>query len=476
MIRQLMKYFNIMSELIRDVLNYGVFSDRDFRSMLGDPNNPILLELATEFPQLMDSNQKPHSVTLGTLNNDFFQKTSSFIASHNVYSKLLLLYYMDYSIEECYIRNLSYEDDVEHFEALNGNVVTTQIVLAKRTRCCWEHSSHDGDLNGILYNFYFIDICKLPNTRIIQHSVDYNLTAPKSCSVYQFALSPITKQKSLCLSQAYQKVNPNTGALQYLFRVEGLLNEKDIKQQVLNNILNAGRAGTDVLVFPEMLGSAGMLQEILVELKSLNQIIPTLIVFPSIWEKSSDNEINVNKSCMVFNGSDILFEQKKYCNFNYSENGHLVYEDINGFKNEQTVLHLLHIKGLGRICIIICYDYLETQNRDRIIKNLRPTLICSPSFSTGSFNFRILSEAYLDQSCNWIWCNTCSAVNHTDKINNFEISGIITTLSKQCDFSKSDGLHKVFDGVKNCAKENCDNCIYYAEISSDYPKNIVKGR
>ena len=71
---------------------------------------------------------------------------------------------------------------------------------------------------------------------------------------------------------------------------------------------------------------------------------------------------------------------RKYCNFNYSENGHLVYEDINGFKNEQTVLHLLHIKGLGRICIIICYDYLETQNRDRIIKNLRPTLICSPSF------------------------------------------------------------------------------------------------
>ena len=61
-------------------------------------------------------------------------------------------------------------------------------------------------------------------------------------------------------------------------------------------------------------------------------------------------------------------------------------------------------------------------------------------------------------------------------ITKFEISGIITTLSKQCDFSKSDGLHKVFDGVKNCAKENCDNCIYYAEISSDDPKNIVKGR
>ena len=53
MIRQLMKYFNIMSELIRDVLNYGVFSDRDFRSMLDDPNNPILLELATEFPHTL---------------------------------------------------------------------------------------------------------------------------------------------------------------------------------------------------------------------------------------------------------------------------------------------------------------------------------------------------------------------------------------------------------------------------------------
>lgn len=96
-----------------------------------------------------------------------------------------------------------------------------------------------------------------------------------------------------------------------------------------------GEQGLTFWFFLEMLGSAGMLQEILVELKSLNQIIPTLIVFPSIWEKSSDDEINVNKSCMVFNGSDILFEQKKYCNFNYSENGHLVYEDINGFKNDK---------------------------------------------------------------------------------------------------------------------------------------------
>lgn len=178
---------------------------------------------------------------------------------------------------------------------------------------------------------------------------------------------------------------------------------------------------------------------------------------------------------MILNGREILFQQKKYCNFRYFEKGKPVYEDIND-SSDITELHLLHIKGLGRICIIICYDYLEAENRERIIKNLQPTLICSPSFSTGSFDFRLLAQSNLYRNCNWIWCNTCSASNHTDKIQNFEVTGIITTLSRHCDFSKDKGIQINCSGVTLCQKENCDHCIFYAEIPINGLKNLEKVR
>lgn len=196
-----------------------------------------------------------------------------------------------------------------------------------------------------------------------------------------------------------------------------------------------------------------------------------MIVFPSIWEKTDNDEMNQNQSSVFLQGEE-LFKQKKYADFKYFSNGAFVYEDINRKRNEEKVIHILHIEDLGRICVIICYDYLEEENREGIVKNFHPTLICSPSFSTGSFDFRILAQHNFSRNCNWIWCNTCSALHTADekKKKNFDIIGLITKLSKNCDLSAEGTFQEVYDGITKCQKNSCDNCIYCTEI----PLNILE--
>ena len=128
------------------------------------------------------------------------------------------------------------------------------------------------------------------------------------------------------------------------------------------------------------------------------------------------------------------------------------------------ILNVLHVDGIGRICIIICYDYLHNENREMIRKLIKPTLICCPSFSTGSFNFQILQESGYYAGCNSIWCNTCSAANAAGSDKNFEIVGGIGTLSKKCDQMDAETFKKVFEGRKMCKKEICSQCVYYSDI------------
>lgn len=167
---------------------------------------------------------------------------------------------------------------------------------------------------------------------------------------------------------------------------------------------------------------------------------------------------------MLLFGDEIIFEQDKLCDYNYEKDGIHVYEDINRCQEQPKELHLLHIKELGRICIIICYDYLETENREAIVKNLCPTLICTPSFSTGNFDFQILAQSNLSRDCNWIWCNTCAAANYAREGADFSTVGIITQLSKKCNLSDAGAFQVNFKGKTLCERKQCDNCIYFAEI------------
>ncbi len=442
-----------------------MLSDKDIFSLVYDKQSQYYSILTGMVPQLIQDNQKVSHLYLEDLNDEFFSNIEEMIESDNDFLLILLLYYMDRGIEDCYKQQIGFEDDVEVMDALNANREETQISVLKKVKCKWAHREYGRRIKGIMDNFYYIDHMEMDHMNVRHYILDPGLLFFDRKSELKLAISPVTQKETVEFSNPYERPNEKTGAMQKLFRVESVIDENWIQEQIIENICIAGKNGADILVFPEMLGTQNMLLEVRKRLRQNETAdIPGLIVFPSIWEKTENDMANANKSCLLLNGDEVLFEQHKRCDYKYDTPEGPVYEDINRDRKKNNVVHMLHVEGLGRICIIICYDYLDTYNRELIMKNLCPTLVCNPSFSTGSFNFEILGESYFKQGCNWIWCNTCSAANLTEKEKNFEIIGMITTLSKDCDQLRADSFKQIFEGKTKCQKSECKNCIYYAEI------------
>src|SRR5699024_11640374 len=88
------------------------------------------------------------------------------------------------------------------------------------------------------------------------------------------------------------------------------------------------------------------------------------------------SDLNTNKSYMILNGDEVLFEQHKRCDYKYDTEGGPVYEDINRDRDKNNILNVIHVEGLGRICIIICYDYLDEEKQERLMKNIRHNIDC----------------------------------------------------------------------------------------------------
>lgn len=467
------RYFNIMAGMIRILLDKGSYKEKDFLSVRCDEDNEFYSAIFSNVAELIErGGTHPANLKITDLNDDFFTRLENLVAQDNVYVLMLLLFYMDRAIVECYKMLNGFEDEVVVVESLNANREETDIYLLKKTRCKWASSQIGNGLSGILHYFYYIDKRNMPGVVIRNHILDSNLIQGIGKNRLRVALSPVTKEKIVEFSEPYERKNEETGAFQKYFRVNRIRNEQALMKMVLDNIYEAGKNNADILVFPEMLGTQSMLDEVLEKLKQEADVhIPALIVFPSIWEKTENDHNNKNQSCVILEGESILFSQHKYCDYKYYKDGKPVFEDINRDRDEADIIHMIHVEGIGRICIIICFDYLDSENRKRIMENLIPTLVCSPSFSTGSFNFVVLAEKYFSEGCNWVWCNTCSAACETENEDNFKIVGVITTLNKRWNMGNEE-LKTFHHGKTECNRQMCDGCLCYADIPLIVEKEI----
>lgn len=467
---RLVKYFNKMAEIIEIIVS-NVKSNIDYRT-LKDVLADSTCEDNKQFLELFDFKQQRNlqdiQLLLHDLSDDFFSRIDYVIKMNKVMYCAMLLYYMDKWIHDCYIIFDNFEDDREIYESLNDNMEQTKIAILPRVKCNWEVRKVGNNWEQALINFYYLNYEKLNDMKVKNYKIDSNVILNMEQAYLKIAISPLTRNISVKFSKPYARRDNKSGALQKLFRVEGVEREHDIEEMVISNIIEAGKNGANILVFPEMLGTENMLKNVLDKLSDfIDDNIPPLIVFPSIWKCSEADSDNTNRSCLILDGEDILFEQYKRCCFKYNNGESDVYEDLSR-DSKYNEMHMLHIDNIGRICIMICYDYLDSQNRACIMENLYPTLVCNPSFSTGSFIFNILGEKYFDNGCNLIWCNTCSAMNEATRKENFNVVGVVTTLSKLCNQTAEDSFKKTFAGANMCDKQDCSNCIFYAEIPLHY--------
>lgn len=468
MSRRLVRYFNFMAKIIRILITKGEYTEREFQSILNDKESQAYQNLADKVPLIFERNIAMGAIgsfQLQDLNEHFFECLEKVVTEGSIYELMLLLYYMDRAIINCYLTMSNFEDESIPIEALNSNQQENQIFLMRKTKCKWAPTKIGSGISELLYYFYYVDMENISEMSIKNFVLDPNLIGGIARKSLRIAISPITQKRVVEFSKPYERKNEITGAKQKYFRVEKVNDEKKLLEKIVDNIFAAAEKNVDILVFPEMLGTENMLKEVLERLgKEVEKSAPTLIVFPSIWCKTDNDKMNSNRSCVILNGEEVLFEQYKRCDYRYKDdNEALVYEDINRNREENNIVNVIHVEGIGRICIIICFDYLAAESRERIMHNLYPTLVCSPSFSTGSFAFLNLAGKYYSEGCNWVWCNTCSAMHETKKEENFDVVGVITTLNKRCEIGED--LRKKFSGKNKCQKENCKECIYYADIS-----------
>lgn len=462
--KRLVKWFNCEALVIQKIKSRGFCDEMDLASVLEDTTGQYYSCLRESLPILLEENGQIHNLRLCEMDASFFGNLEKVISEDDIYLLHLLVYCMDRAIIQCYNTLETFEEEYEEIEGLNNNWKETGISILKRVSCAWRVRNIGSCEESLFYNFYYIE--KQDDIKIL----NYALQSPSVLKIgklnLRVAISPLTKEEIVVFSDPYERINIHTKQKQHYFRVEALKNTEWLEQQIIANMEYSGLHDVDILVFPEMLGSQEMLDNVLDFFQqNRNKKVPPLVVFPSIWEKTENDRNNTNVSCLLLDGRQIMFKQNKRICFYYKDkDGTKIFEDINRDSEVPDVLNVLHIDGIGRICIVICYDYLHNENREMIKKVLKPTLICCPSFSTGSFNFQILQESGYYAGCNCIWCNTCSAVNAAGSDKNFEIVGGIGTLSKNCDQLDAETFKKVFEGRKKCKKETCSQCVYYSDI------------
>ena len=462
--KRLVKWFNCKAAAIQKIKRHGFCNEMDLASVLEDTTGQYYSRLRESLPILFEENGQIHNLRLSEMDDSFFSSLKKVISEDDIYLLHLLVYCMDRAIIQCYNTLETFEEEYEEIEGLNDNWKETGISILKRVSCAWQVRNIGSCEESLFCNFYYIEMQE--DIKISNHVLQRSSVLKSGKSNLRVAISPLTKEEVVVFSEPYERVNIHTKQKQHYFRVETIKNTEWLEQEIIRNMEYSGTHDVDILVFPEMLGSQEMLNNVLDFFQqNRDKKVPPLVVFPSIWEKTEDDRNNTNVSCLLLDGRQIMFRQNKRICFYYKDkDGIKVFEDINRDPNVPDILNILHVDGIGRICIIICYDYLHNENREMIRKLIKPTLICCPSFSTGSFNFQILQESGYYAGCNSIWCNTCSAANAAGSDKNFEIVGGISTLSKKCDQMDAETFKKVFEGRKMCKKEICSQCVYYSDI------------
>ncbi len=303
--------------------------------------------------------------------------------------------------------------------ALNDNYLETEIALLPYLPAAWERSSrrgqHFNDINSLLRTFYYIDQRDLKKMKVknIKHIFLNFLPFERAKDLRRLRIgfSPLSRTLKLdVLSEVREEVA--------YFSVDSTGIGKRVKELVLKVLDKAKKAEVDIVFFPEMVGSPEVVDGIAEYLQDYfmenNEEYPFLIVLPSVWENHK------NYAVVLSRDGEVICRQEKQYSYEgpTAPGGERQVEDI----NPDHTVYLLHCRGLGRIAIMICKDFLMTEYLQMVLQVLKGTLILVPCMSTGEYDFKTQANACEYSDCCVMQGNCCSAeymvkADDQDKLN-----------------------------------------------------------
>lgn len=404
-------------------------------------------------------NLEVRKLTPDDVTESFLTQLTTLIAhlrdSNDFYALLGLMQILDQSMAQLLSDAIS-EFEQESFSiVLNTNRETVGVGILPRCSCVWERKHRlvhrYNNLESFLYNILLIENSVLGEL-IDEHYFLKKELFPhfKDRHSLKIAATPLR------LERHFKTQLDDKDKVQYFNITHEQPSYATDNELIWKKIWTAAENESDIVVFPELLGNAEMTSFVASKIKSLSPAdaakIPALIILPSYWEK------NRNMVTVMDKFGNVICKQNKQNPFRKVFNGIGYLEQI----NSNLVVNVLHFEGIGRIAILVCRDFLETEYMQQLMRCFKLTLIIVPSFSTGSYDFRRSFDLCAHEDCNVVWVNTCAALIKGKEANFHDIGYVRKRISRNEDEAQM--LYKMpickgaFEG--ECAHD----CIYYETI------------
>ncbi len=359
---------------------------------------------------------------------------------------------LDGTLDKILKEEIRHLQTLDSTKELNSNRASTGIGLLPRCDCVWARKSRMSysyrRLDNYLKHFMVME------DRVLYEIEDNHIFLPKGffkkfdkTKKLNVAASPITSKPNFSIDR-YENNDFKVFSINY---DSSKMSEDN--QLIWEKICEAGKNGTEVIVFPEMLGNPLTDEYIIEQLNKLSDEkradMPEMIVLPSVY---NDNQ----NTCLVLDKyGNKLAKQYKQNPFVMNTNDGDYMEDIIG----KNVINVFHYEGIGRFAILICKDFLTTRYMERIMRGFMLTLIIVPSYSTGAYDFKTSFDLCAHDYCNVIWINSCAAMTPGKEMN-FENIGYIRKRITRYD-DESEALYNM-KPCKGLFDGHCDkSCIYY---------------
>ncbi|WP_294429004.1 hypothetical protein [uncultured Treponema sp.] len=462
-----MKIYNVIAELCSLIINscpeeffvrYSCISVEEKKRI----NEIVRTELGPLFENIpmVPDGYAVSQVSPETFDDAFMASLDSLIArlkeEQDYFSIVGLVQILDESLETILRKQVEEFQQDDFSVVLNTNRETTGIGLLPRCSCIWERKRRLSHCYNRMDNFLF-NLLLMENS-ILGELIDKHFFLKKSLFPHfkekkflKIAATPLRRERK------FDVLPYNEDKVQY-FKIS--YSESDFSadnELIWSKIRLSGKNGSDIIVFPEMLGNPSMVEFISSRLKQLNSeeadSIPSLIILPSFWEK------NRNTVTILDRFGNVVCKQSKQNPFRVEHGGSGYLEGI----LSSLVVNIFHFEGIGRIAILICKDFLTTKYMEQLMRCFKLTMIIVPSFSTGSYDFRQSFDLCAHDDCNVVWINTCSALEKGKEANFENIGYVRKRISRNDDeaqmLCKMPICHGAFEG-------KCDHsCLYYEVIT-----------
>lgn len=316
---------------------------------------------------------------------------------------------------ESFIQALPCETPKVHrFECLNGNDVVCWGRLLPRFEPAWAKGSKrprsalSEDPLSIMQHYLWIEGTEEWEIGNV-YSPEWTCNTGTS---YTVVCSPVTNRPTFDYKNVPGEDCGYFEITKYHEDDQQLILERFQKTLAIANTKQA-----NIVLFPEMIASRGCQQKSQEIVQALWQYrFPRILCLPSSEFKEGGTW--KNQTIVLNDTGHEIFRYNKQQAFQLDEkqkikggeetNSKQVYKFFEPITPDHK-LTIIHVKGLGRIGIIICADIFDEELCDILLNKYEIRLLLIMAF-TGGYDqfFRDISTAQRT-SCDVVWCNTCAA-------------------------------------------------------------------